>query len=81
MTRKIDPKKIRFVEDTIVEDVDRNATEIYVEGERLTDERAEQMADEVVALARAKKPSPGRQVTSRRKEVFASGTSAGLRND
>ena len=59
MTRKIDPKKIRFDEDTIVEDVDLNATEIYVEGEHLTDERAEQMADEVLALARAKNLRPG----------------------
>lgn len=57
--RKIDPSTIHFDEDTVVEDVDLNETEIIVDGERLTDERAEQIAADVLAKARARNLVPG----------------------
>ena len=59
MTRKIDPSKIHFDEDTIVEVADLEKEEYYVEGERLTEERAEQLAAEMLARVRAKNLRPG----------------------
>ena len=59
MTRKIDPTKIHFDEDTIVEVADLENEEYYVEGERLTEERAAQLANEVLAKVRAKNLWPG----------------------
>jgi hypothetical protein len=59
MTRKIDPTKIHFDETTVVEDADLEKEEFYVEGERLTEERAERLAAEVLAKARAMNLRPG----------------------
>ena len=52
--RKIDPTKIHFDENTTVEVADLENEEYYVEGERLTKERAEQLAAEMLARVRAK---------------------------
>lgn len=59
MARKLDPAKIRFDENTVVEVVDLNEEEIYVDGERLTEERAEKLAGEVLAKAAALNLRPG----------------------
>jgi hypothetical protein len=59
MAREIDPTKIHFDESTLVDDVDLDEEEIYVEGERLTEERAEKLAKEVLAKARAMNLQPG----------------------
>jgi hypothetical protein len=59
MARKLDPTKIRFDEHTVVEDIDLDEEEIYVEGERLTEERAEKIAAEVLAKASAMNLRPG----------------------
>lgn len=59
MTRRRDPAKVRFDEDTVVEVVDLIDEEIYVEGERLTDERADEIATEVLAKAQAMNLRPG----------------------
>jgi hypothetical protein len=59
MTRKLDPTKIRFDEHTVVDVVDLNEEEIYVEGERLTEERADEIAAEVLANAQAMNLRPG----------------------
>lgn len=59
MARKRDPAKIRFDENTVVEVVDLNEEEIYVDGERLTEERAEKLAAEVLAKATALNLRPG----------------------
>jgi uncharacterized NAD(P)/FAD-binding protein YdhS len=49
----IHPADISFDDDTVIEDVDLNETEVIVDGERLTDERAEQIAADVLNKARA----------------------------
>lgn len=59
MARKLDPTKIHFDEDTVVEVVDLNEEEIYVEGERLTEELAQKRAAEVLAKAEALNLRPG----------------------
>jgi hypothetical protein len=59
MTRKIDPTKIHFDENTVVEVADLENEEYCVEGERLTEERAAQLANEVLAKVRAKNLRPG----------------------
>ena len=59
MERKIDPSKIHFDEDTVVDVVDLNKEEIYVGGERLTEERAEQIAADVLAKAESLNLRPG----------------------
>jgi predicted DNA binding CopG/RHH family protein len=59
MTRKVDPTKIHFDENTVIEDADLDKEEFYVEGERLTEERAEKLAAEVLAKARAMNLRPG----------------------
>jgi DNA transposition AAA+ family ATPase len=43
-----------FDDDTIIEDVDLNETEIIVDGQRLTDDRADAIAAEVLAQVRAR---------------------------
>ena len=50
---------IHFDENTVVEVVDLNEEEIYVEGERLTEELAEKRAAEVLAKAQAMNLRPG----------------------
>jgi hypothetical protein len=57
--RKIDPAAIRFDDDTVVEDIDLAEEEIVVDGERLTDERADQIAADLLAKARARNLVPG----------------------
>jgi hypothetical protein len=59
MSRKLDPNKIHFDDDAVVDTVDLNEEEIYVEGERLTDELAEKRAAEVLAKASALNLRPG----------------------
>src|SRR5271155_2113196 len=59
MARKLDPTKIHFDEHTVVDVVDLNEEEIYVGGERLTDERPEEIAAEVVAKAQDNNLRPG----------------------
>jgi hypothetical protein len=59
MARKLDPTKIHFDENTVVDVVDLNEEEIYVEGERLTEELAEKRAAEVLAKAEALNLRPG----------------------
>jgi hypothetical protein len=59
MRRKLDPTKIHFDEHTVVDVVDLNEEEIYVEGERLTEARAEKLAAEVLAKAQAMNLRPG----------------------
>ena len=65
MTRKIDPRKIHFDENTIVEDTDLEEEEFFVEGKRLTETRAEKLAAEVLAEARAMNLRPGGKSLSR----------------
>lgn len=55
MTKR-DPASIHFDEDTVVEDIDLAEEEILVDGERLTDERADQITEEVLAEVRARLP-------------------------
>jgi hypothetical protein len=57
--RRIDPTKINFDENTTVEVADLENEEYYVEGDRLTEERAEQLAAEMLARVRAKNLRPG----------------------
>lgn len=57
--QKIDPAKVHFDEDTVVEDVDLAEEEIIVDGERLTDERADDIAADVLAKVRARTLVPG----------------------
>ena len=57
--RRIDPTKIKFAEDTTVEVADLEKEDYYVEGERLTEERAEQLAAEMLAAVRASNLRPG----------------------
>ena len=57
--RRIDPAKINFPENTTVEVADLVNEEYYVEGERLTEESAEQLAAEMLANIRAKNLRPG----------------------
>lgn|SRR5574337_381222 len=59
MARKLDPTKIKFDENTIVEDIDLDKEEFYVGGERLTEQRAREMAAEVLAKAAALNLRPG----------------------
>jgi phenylpyruvate tautomerase PptA (4-oxalocrotonate tautomerase family) len=59
MTRKIDPRKINFDENTVVEVADLDKEEYYVGGERLTEDGAEQMVAEVLAKAQAAGLRPG----------------------
>jgi hypothetical protein len=58
-TRKIDPTKINFDENTAAEVADLTNEEYYVEGQRLTEARAEQLAAEMLARVRAKNLRPG----------------------
>ncbi|WP_293003668.1 hypothetical protein [Mycobacterium sp.] len=50
--RPIDPASVTFGDDTIVEDIDLAEEEIIVDGERLTDERADAIAADVLAKVR-----------------------------
>ncbi len=56
---KVRPGRLQIDENTEIEDVDLNETEIIVDGERLTDQRAEQIAADVLAKARAHNLVPG----------------------
>ncbi|OBG76259.1 hypothetical protein A5700_22515 [Mycobacterium sp. E1214] len=58
MTAK-DPSAYVIGDDVEVDDVDLEQEAVYVNGERLTDERVEQMAAESVRLARAREKNPG----------------------
>lgn len=49
-----DAKRYVIGDDVEVDDVDLEQEAVYVNGERLTDERVEQMAAESVRLARAR---------------------------
>lgn len=49
-----DAKRYVIGDDVEVDDVDLEQEAVYVNGERLTDERVEQMATESVRLARAR---------------------------
>ncbi len=51
---EIRPGDVAFNDDTVVEGVDLADTEIIVDGERLTDERADAIALEVLAKVRAR---------------------------
>jgi phenylpyruvate tautomerase PptA (4-oxalocrotonate tautomerase family) len=57
--RRIDPTKINFDENTTVDVADLESEAYYVEGERLTEERAERLAAEMLVRARAKNLRPG----------------------
>lgn len=57
--RKIDPASIKFDDDTVVEDIDLAEEEIVVDGERLTDERADEITADVLAKVRARNLIPG----------------------
>lgn len=57
MTKR-DPASIHFDEDTVVEDIDLDDEEIIIDGERLTDERAEQINAEVLKRVGAAAPLP-----------------------
>ncbi|MDD7812611.1 DUF2188 domain-containing protein [Mycobacterium sp. CSUR Q5927] len=57
--QKIDPAKVHFDENTVVEDVDLAEEEIIVDGKRLTDERADAIARDVLAKVRARTLVPG----------------------
>ncbi|HET9877033.1 MAG TPA: DNA-binding protein [Mycobacterium sp.] len=59
MARKLDPTKIHFDESTVVEDVDLDKEEFYVEGERLTEQRAQERVAEVLAKVRTMNLRPG----------------------
>jgi hypothetical protein len=59
MGRKLDPAKITFGEDTVVEDIDLDEEAVYVEGERLTKQRAQERAAEVLARVSALNLRPG----------------------
>ncbi|MEB3022059.1 hypothetical protein [[Mycobacterium] crassicus] len=52
--RKIDPAALHFDDDTVVEDIDLAYEVIIVDGERLTDERADAIVADVLAKARAR---------------------------
>lgn len=54
-----DPSAYVIGDDVEVDDVDLDQEAVYVNGERLTDERVEQMAAESVRLARAREKNPG----------------------
>lgn len=56
---EIDPASIEFDDDTVVEDVDLAEEEIIVDGERLTDERADEITADVLAKVRARNLIPG----------------------
>ncbi|BBX95395.1 DNA-binding protein [Mycobacterium lacus] len=55
----IDPATIHFGDDTVVEDVNLAEEEVIVDGERLTDVRADDIAADVLAKARARNLIPG----------------------
>src|SRR5690348_961404 len=57
--RKIDPAKIHFEENTVVDVADLENVEYYVEGERLTEESAKRLAAEMLDRVRAKNLRPG----------------------
>ncbi|MEB3021296.1 DNA-binding protein [[Mycobacterium] crassicus] len=57
--QKIDPAAVHFDDDTVVEDIDLAEEEIIVDGERLTDERADAIAADVLAKVRARTLVPG----------------------
>ena len=56
---KIDPAAVHFDDNTTVEDIDLAKEEIIVDGERLTDERADAIAADVLAKVRARTLVPG----------------------
>lgn len=68
MTKKPrNPADYVIGDDVEVSDVDLKQEEVYVDGERLTDERVEQMASESLRLARERsQPDSWRQVSVRR---------------
>lgn len=49
---KIDPAEVHFDENTIIEDIDLAAEEIIVDSLRLTDQRADAIAADVLAKVR-----------------------------
>jgi len=53
MARKVDLSKLNFDEDSIVEDIDLDTEVIFVDGERLTEQRAQEITAEVLAKAAA----------------------------
>jgi hypothetical protein len=57
--RDVHPVSIKFDDDTVVEDIDLAEEEIIVDGERLTDERADAIAEDVLAKVRARNLIPG----------------------
>jgi hypothetical protein len=59
MARKLDPANITFDEDTVVSDIDLDGDEVYVEGERLTEQHAQERVAEVLARAHALNLRPG----------------------
>lgn len=54
-----DPKKHIVDADSSIEDIDLDETEVYVGGERLTDERAEHLAEQTLAEIRKRNLVPG----------------------
>lgn len=59
MARKLDPSEIKFDENTVVEEIDLDKEIVYVGGERLTEQRAQETAAEVLAKAAALNLRPG----------------------
>lgn len=59
MGHKIDVSRLKFGDDTVVEEVDLDEVEIFHEGERLTEARAEAIAQDVLAEVRRRNLSPG----------------------
>lgn len=57
--RTIDPTTISFDENTTVEVADLENEEYYVEGKRLTEDHAQQLAAEMLSRVRAKNLRPG----------------------
>jgi hypothetical protein len=57
----IDPKDYAIGPDATISDIDLDTEEVYYHGERLTNERAEQLAKEGLAEARRLNLVPGRK--------------------
>lgn len=61
----IDPKAYRVTADAVVTDIDLDREEFIYHGQRLTEERAEEVAAEALRQARVKNLVPGRKSLSR----------------
>jgi hypothetical protein len=62
--KKRDPAEYRIGSDAQISDIDLDAEEFYVNGTRLTDERADVLAADAVRAARARNLIPGRKSLS-----------------